>query len=276
MARGSEWDEIFSGYCDGAQEASERHGIEVRLTPDTTRQVAVETAFRCAHYAAKYRDRGIVGVGLGGKEHFPAAPFRTVFAALKEAGLGSVPHAGEVLGPHSVRDAIDLLRADRIRHGIRAIEDPDLVREIGDRGIVLDVCPTSNLRTGAVRTLAEHPLPRLIAAGVRSSVSTDDPEMFDTDLTREYAAATSLGLSPKLFYEAGVSGALCDPETKDRLRRLGDAYLPLGRCRGGAELTRRLRLRRELLQPNPLAGRRNHSLARSSESATGRRIDAGQ
>jgi aminodeoxyfutalosine deaminase len=75
-----------------------------------------------------------------------------------------------------------------------------------------------------VRSLAEHPLPRLVAAGVRCSISTDDPEMFDTDLTREYAAATSLGLSPKLFYEAGVVGALCDAPTRERLRAIGDTW----------------------------------------------------
>jgi len=78
--------------------------------------------------------------------------------------------------------------------------------------------------TGAVRSLAEHPLPDLVAAGVRCSIATDDPQMFDTDLTRDYEAATSLGISPRLFYEAGVAGALCGPETKERLSAIGDGY----------------------------------------------------
>ena len=104
------------------------------------------------------------------------------------------------------------------------MEDPGLLAEIADRGVVLDVCPISNLRTGAVRSLEEHPLPQLVAAGARCSISTDDPEMFDTDLTREYEAATSLGLSPRLFYEAGVAGALCDEDTRERLRQIGEQF----------------------------------------------------
>ena len=98
------------------------------------------------------------------------------------------------------------------------------MRELVGRGTVLDVCPLSNLRTGVVRSLAEHPLPRLVAAGVRCSISTDDPAMFDTDLTRDYDAATSFGLDPRSFYEAGVAGALCGEDTKKRLREIGDAF----------------------------------------------------
>jgi aminodeoxyfutalosine deaminase len=123
-----------------------------------------------------------------------------------------------------VRGALEELGADRIRHGIRSIEDPGLVAEIAGRGIVLDVCPLSNLRTGVVRSLDEHPLPQLVAAGVRCSISTDDPAMFETDLTRDYEAAASLGLSPRAAYEAGVAGALCDEVTRARLRHIGGAF----------------------------------------------------
>jgi aminodeoxyfutalosine deaminase len=123
-----------------------------------------------------------------------------------------------------VRTVLEGLAADRIRHGIRAIDDPGLVRELAGRGTVLDVCPLSNLRTGAVRSLDEHPLPRLVAAGVRCSISTDDPAIFDTDLSLDYEAATSLGLDPESFYEAGVAGALCDEATRERLRRLGESF----------------------------------------------------
>ena len=223
--RGVEWDEVFAGYSDGAAEARECHNVEVRLTPDITRGASLEEAFEAVRYAVKYREAGIVGIGLGGEENlYPPEPFAPAFRAAKEAGLASVPHAGEVVGPSSVRGALEALEADRIRHGIRAMDDPGLVREIAGRRLVLDVCPISNLRTGAVRSLDEHPLPQLVAAGVACSISTDDPEMFDTDLSREYAAATSLGLSPRLFYEAGVEGALCDSETKSRLEAVGDTY----------------------------------------------------
>jgi aminodeoxyfutalosine deaminase len=223
--RGVGWDELFSGYCDGAQEAHDLHGVEVRLTPDITRAASLEDAQRCVDYAAKYRDRGVVAVGLGGEEALYANElFERPFARAREAGLASVPHAGEVVGPESVRTALDNLGADRIRHGIRAAEDPEMLAELAERGIVLDVTPISNVRTGVVAALEEHPLPRLVAAGVRCSISTDDPAMFDTDLTREYEAAAELGLDARPAYEAGVAGALCDDATRERLAAIGASY----------------------------------------------------
>ncbi len=225
VRRGCSWEEIFEGVCAGAQEARESTGVEVRLTPDIPRSFTMEEARATVEWSARYRDRGVVGVGLGGLEaEYPPEPYADAFALAHSLGLGSVPHAGEVAGAASVRGALDALGADRLRHGIRAEEDPGLVREIAARGIVLDICPLSNLRTGAVASLAEHPLPRLAAAGVLCSISTDDPAMFDTDLTRDYEAATSLGLDPHSFYEAGVIGALCDAETKARLRLIGETF----------------------------------------------------
>ncbi len=225
VRRGCDWQELFEGACAGAEQAREEHGVEVRLTPDIPRGFTQEEARATVEWAGRYRARGVVGVGLGGLEaEFPPEPYEDVFRLAKSLGLGSVPHAGEVVGPVSVRGALEALAADRIRHGIRAAEDPVLVRELAGRGTVLDVCPLSNLRTGAVASLAEHPLPRLVAAGVRCSISTDDPAMFDTDLTRDYEAAASLGLDPRAAYEAGVAGALCDEETRARLRAIGDSF----------------------------------------------------
>jgi aminodeoxyfutalosine deaminase len=223
--RGVDWHEIFAGYCDGAQEAGETTGVDVRLTPDITRGAPLEAASECVRYALQYRDRGIVGIGLGGEENlYPPEPFAPVFREAKAEGLASVPHAGEVVGASSVRSALEELDADRIRHGIRASDDAGLVRELAARGTVCDVCPISNLRTGAVRSLAEHPLPQLVAAGVQCSISTDDPVMFDTDLTRDYEAACSFGIPARTFYEAGVKGALCDDATRARLRALGESF----------------------------------------------------
>lgn len=223
---GLDTDEVFSGYCDGAQEARELHGVEVRLTPDIPRdEYSLEDALTTARFAVKYRDRGVAGIGLGGAEAgFPPEPYAEAFALAREGGLASVPHAGEAAGAESVRGALDALGAHRIRHGIRAIEDSDLVAELAGRGTVLDVCPLSNLRTGVVRSLEEHPLPQLVAAGIRCSISTDDPAMFDTDLTRDYEAAASLGVSPRSAYEAGVAGALCDEETRGRLQQISDSH----------------------------------------------------
>jgi aminodeoxyfutalosine deaminase len=225
VARGVGWDEIFSGYCDGAAEAREKHGVEVRLTPDIYRGATAEEAEQVVRHSAAYRERGIVGVGLGGLEaEFPPEPYEPAFTLARSLGLASVPHAGEAAGAPSVRGALEELGADRIRHGIRAVEDTGLVAELAGRGTVLDVCPLSNLRTGVVRSLEEHPLPNLVAAGVLCSISTDDPAMFETDLSRDYEAAATLGLSPRAAYDAGVAGALCEDETRERLRQVGDSH----------------------------------------------------
>jgi adenosine deaminase len=101
-----------------------------------------------------------------------------------------VPHAGETEGAESVRQAIDLLHAERIGHGVRAIEDPALVQQLVDRGIMLEVCPTSNVLLGVVNAIEEHPMPALRAAGVRVCLNTDDPGWFGTDLVTELAIAT--------------------------------------------------------------------------------------
>ena len=223
--RGVDWDEMYEGYCDGAREARELHGVEIRLTPDIFRGASREECKQVVDYSVRYRDRGVVAVGLGGLEaDFPPEQYATVFERVKAEGLGSVPHAGEVAGPDSIRGALDALGADRIRHGIRAVDDPVLLEELREREIVLDVCPVSNARTGAVASLDRHPLGRLLEAGVRCSISTDDPAMFDTDLTREYEAAASLGADPQTSYEVGVAGALCDDGTRERLRRIGEEF----------------------------------------------------
>jgi aminodeoxyfutalosine deaminase len=225
VRRGVAWEEIFEGYCDGAQAARELHGVEVRLTPDIVRGFPLLEAEQLVRWAARYRDRGVLGVGLGGLEaDFPPEPYAPAFELARELGLASVPHAGEVAGPPSVRGALEELGADRLRHGIRAAEDPGLVRELADRQVVLDVCPISNLRTRVVGSLEEHPLPMLVAAGVRCSISTDDPAMFGTDLAQDYEAAAVLGLDPRDAYDAGLAGALCDDDTKSRLREIGTAH----------------------------------------------------
>src|SRR5262249_46518720 len=119
LRRGVDCDELFAGYCDGAQEARELHGIEIRLTPDIPRGYTDEEAETTVHYAVKYRDRGIVGLGLGGPEaEFPPELYGHAFALARAEGLASVPHAGETAGPASVRGALDALGAHRLRHGI--------------------------------------------------------------------------------------------------------------------------------------------------------------
>ena len=222
VRRGVRWQEVFEGYCDGIQHAKEQTGLEVRLTPDMTRGATAEEIEETVRWSIAYQDRGVVGLGLGGYEaEYPPELYAGAFRAAIDAGLGSVPHAGEVLGPESVWGALEHLHADRVRHGFRSIEDPALVRELITRGTVLDTSLLSNVEIGLVPSLEEHPIRELASSGVRCSLSTDDPAMFDTDLTREYAAAAGLGLEPKMFYEVAVEGALCDEETRARLAQIG-------------------------------------------------------
>lgn len=224
VATGVRWGALFNGYCDGAQRAEEDHGVIVRLTPDLHWGVDAEDAMEVATRAVAFKDRGIVGLGMGGREGVcPPAQYAKPFALAKDGGIGSVPHAGETGDPTFVRAALEDLDADRIRHGIRAADDPALLAQLVERGTVLDVCPTSNLRTRVVGSLEEHPLPRLAEAGVACSVSTDDPAMFGTDLGHEYELASQLGLGPRLIYDAGTRGALCDEDTRARLIALADS-----------------------------------------------------
>ena len=222
---GASWDEVFTGFCDGILEAKECVGIDVRLTVDIPRWVGLDVAMETARHAVRYRDRGVVGIGIGGPEDgFPPEPFGPAFRYAKDEGLGSVPHAGEAAGAESIKGAIEVLQADRLRHGIRAVEDPGLLREIAARSIVCDVCPVSNLRTGVVPSLSEHPLPLLVAAGVSCSISTDDPAMFDTDLGHEYDVAAQMGYGAKPAFQAGVKGALCDDDTRTALEGILAAH----------------------------------------------------
>jgi len=221
VMRGVAWEDIFGGYTDGAVEAAERYGVTVRFTPDLYRGVDPDLAVQAARTAVDYADRGVVGLGLGGMERgMSARPYGPAFTIARDGGLGIVPHAGEAAGPDSIREILEL-DPDRIRHGIRAVEDAAVLAEILDRGLVLDVCPTSNLRTGVVPSLREHPLPSLRAAGIPCTVNTDDPAMFGTDLGHEYALAAELGVSAQDAFIAGVAGALCDDETRAVLAETG-------------------------------------------------------
>ena len=216
---GVSFDEIFAGFADAAAEAHERYGVIMRYTPDLYRGMDPAVAEEQAHACVRHRDRGVVGLGIGGLESRPLDPYLRSFAIARDGGLGVVPHAGEAAGAESVREIL-ALDPDRIRHGVRSIEDPSVLAEIVERGLVLDVCPTSNVRTGVVPSLAEHPLPKLRAAGVPCTVNTDDPAMFGTNLSREHEAAAELGLTSAEAYAAGLAGALCDGTTHSHLASL--------------------------------------------------------
>ncbi len=189
--------DILEGLEQGRRRAAADFGVEMRWVFDVPRNAAFGGTERydplpaeeTLRYALRGRDQGVIGLGLGGYEvTAPPRPFAHAFHEAKEAGLLSLPHAGETLGPDSVWGALEELGADRIGHGVRAMEDPALLAALKERQIPLEISPTSNVRLHVYRRLAEHPFPHLDRMGLLVTVNSDDPPLFNTTLTREYAA----------------------------------------------------------------------------------------
>src|SRR5438309_9520469 len=176
---------------EAVEAAARQRDIVVRFVAGLNRDLPLELAWMMLEAAKGVPE--VVAIGLGGAESgFPPEPFSALFAEARRRGLRSAPHAGEDAGAVSVRGALAALGAERIQHGVRAVEDPALVAELAARGIPLAICPTSNLRLGVVRSLDDHPLRELWASGVRVSLNTDAPGFFGCDLVGEYAIAGRL------------------------------------------------------------------------------------
>jgi adenosine deaminase len=180
---------------DALSEAADRFGIAAGLMVATDRTVDPSVAVGLAHLAADRADRGVVAFGLANDETgWPPEPFAEAFAVAKAGGLLSTPHAGELEGPASVWGAIEALGADRIQHGVRAVEDQELLKRLADDGVCCDVCPTSNVLLSVCASLDEHPLAALLDAGVPCSINADDPLLFGPGLLEEYELCrTELG-----------------------------------------------------------------------------------
>lgn len=186
----------FHAILDAVQKEASASQVEVRYILDAVRQWGPVPAWEVAHLAVERSDDGVVGFGIGGDEaNGPAGWFAHVFDYVRSHGLHLAPHAGETCGAESVWDSIRL-GAERIGHGINSVEDPALMRHLRDRGIPLEICISSNVCTGATRSLAAHPVRRLYDAGVPITLNTDDPAMFRTTLSGEYEiAAREFGFS---------------------------------------------------------------------------------
>jgi adenosine deaminase len=164
-------------------------GVSMRLVLDFARKASIEQARIVADWAIAAIGDGVVALGLGGAEAgYSASKFKAVFERARAAGLARTPHAGETVGPESIWSAVRELEATRIGHGVRCLEDPALVEHLRAHRIPLEVCPSSNVCLGVAPSLAEHPLPRLIDAGLAVTINSDDPPMFDTTLSAEYVA----------------------------------------------------------------------------------------
>ena len=190
--RGVAFETATDGILDGLAEGEARFGITSKLILCFLRHLSEEAAFETLKQAEAYRADGrIVGVGLDSSERgHPPRKFERVFAAAREQGLKLVAHAGEEGPPDYVRDSIDLLHIDRIDHGNRSMEAPDLVTRLAAMGITLTVCPLSNLKLRGVSDMREHPLKRMLDAGLKATVNSDDPAYFGGYLLDNYGAVT--------------------------------------------------------------------------------------
>jgi adenosine deaminase len=187
LNRGVDLVEAIAGAMAGFARAEREGGVRVRMALDYGRSFGTEMAWRVLEIARAARPLGVVGWSIGGQEiGHPPEPFAPHFAAAREAGLGLMAHAGEVVGATSVWGAIEALGCSRLGHGIRSVDDPRLLATLAERGVVLDVCPTSNLLTGAVGSWEQHPLRALRDAGVACTINSDDPTFFHTTLTEEF------------------------------------------------------------------------------------------
>jgi adenosine deaminase len=213
--------EHLEGIARGIDDAR-AHGIEGRILISAVRNFGVEQALRVARHAAERPHPYVVGFSMAGdEENFPAHLFAQAYAIASEAGLGCTMHAGEWAGPESVRAALGL-PITRVSHGVRAVEDPALVGELAERGIVLECCPTSNVVLGVYPSYEEHPLAQLAAAGVGVTLGSDDPPYFGASIGGEYEIAQArLGFDEdglKAITATAIDAAFCEDTLKTELR----------------------------------------------------------
>jgi adenosine deaminase len=214
-------EEHIDGIARGIDDARAESGIEARIVVICVRNFGLEAALRIARYAASRPHPYVVGFNMGGdEENFPPGQFREAFEIAAEAGLGCTVHAGEWAGPESVRGGIEL-PVTRVGHGVRAIEDPGLVEELAERALVLECCPSSNVVLGLYPSYAEHPLPRLMTAGVPVTLGSDDPPYFGASIGGEYELCREhfgfgddelLGIT-----RTALEAAFCEKPLKTRL-----------------------------------------------------------
>jgi adenosine deaminase/aminodeoxyfutalosine deaminase len=188
--RGGEFAPLFEGLERGRLRGERDFDMSLYWIFDAVRHFGVDEARRVSDEAIRFRDRNVVGIGIGGDER-RAEPeqFREVYEHAASHGLRTTVHAGETVGPESIWGAVRELKADRIGHCLRAIEDPGLVRYLAEHRIPVEICITSNVLTGCCAKLNDHPVKRLFDAGVLVTLNSDDPDMFRTSLLREYQIA---------------------------------------------------------------------------------------
>ena len=208
-AKGYPLADVMDWVCASAQQASQEYGVKTRLVASINRHEPVALGEQIAGLAAARMAQGITGLDLTGDEaHFPAAPFLDVFTQAQRGGLAITIHAGEWGGPENVRQAIEVFNADRIGHGLRVLEDEDVVALAAARGIPFEICITSNYQSGVTPTLNGHGVQRMLAAGLNVTLNTDDPSVSQITLGNEYRlACASLGVPFETLFERILAAA---------------------------------------------------------------------
>ena len=222
LSQGFYLEEVVEQVISAVKKAEQDFDITVKLLTTIRRDYDQDTSSRMVDIAIHYADQSIVGLDLAGDEvHYSAQPFAELFNKAKEAGLGITVHAGEAAGAESVRTAIELLRADRIGHGVRANEDLAVMDLVRERGITLEMCPTSNIQTAAVKAITRHPLRAFHQIGLPVTINTDDPSVSNTTLTDEYVVAVrDVGVTVpeiKQMILTGVRAAFLRQSEKEQL-----------------------------------------------------------
>ena len=230
---GLAYPEFVEALGEGIESARIACGIEARLIVTGVRHHGPEAVELAANDAASHPHPLVVGFGLAGNEREGhARDFASAFRRAAACGLRLTAHAGEFGGPQSVRDALDHLGIERVGHGVRAIEDRDLVQRLAQAGTVLEICPSSNVFLGLYENIPAHPVDRLLRAGCAVTLNSDDPPFFGTSLGREYdRCARAFGWDESVMRKItanAIAGAFCDDELKDRLltRLAGDDEVP--------------------------------------------------
>lgn len=222
--------QVIDWVTESAQKAQKEFGVIVKLIASVNRHESVKEAAKIIELAATRQEQGIIGVDLAGNEaEFSAKPFEAIFHQAKEAGLGITIHAGEWGGAENVQEAIQLLGADRIGHGIRILENPNIVNLARKHKTTFEVCVTSNHHSGVVSDLQSHPLLKMMLNGLNVTINTDDPSVSQITLSDEYRVVTEkLGLSLVILRERVLAAARASflpiQEKRDLVRKISSEF----------------------------------------------------
>jgi adenosine deaminase len=228
-----QFSEVIRWVCQGIDEAQRSNDIKVRLIVSMNRHESVREGERIMQSVFDMRDRGIVGIDLAGQEAgYPANPFFQLFGKARDAGLGITVHGGEWSGPKNVRDAIELMGATRIGHGVRVIEDSKVAQLARERGTTFEVCPTSNVQSGSVPSFAYHPLRDMLYLGLKATLNTDDPSISNITLTDEFVLAmehlaVTLDEVKKMIVNAARATFLPEAERAALVTYFTESFLPV-------------------------------------------------